>query len=121
MKINNILLVEDNAAICEAMSELLQLEGYTVVVANNGQTALALLKNSVGALPDLILLDLMMPVMDGVEFLRAQNSDEKIAHIPIFIMTANGVPLDIDKFNIVGFLKKPVDIDGLFETLRNLG
>lgn len=118
MKISNILLVEDNAAICDAMSELLQLEGYKVAIANNGQLAWDYLQAS-ATLPDLILLDLMMPVMDGIAFLKAQKSDARIAKIPVFIMTANGVPLDIEKFNVVGFLRKPVDIDKLFDTLRS--
>lgn len=119
MKIKAILLIEDNVAICDAMSELLQLEGYTVMVAHNGQIAIEYLKAQNVALPDMILLDLMMPVMGGVEFLQELRMDENIAHVPVFIMTANGLPLDMEKFNVRGFFRKPVDIDQLFSALQN--
>lgn len=114
-----ILLVEDNIAICDAMAELLQLEGHTVKIANNGKLALDYLQSKDRTLPDLILLDLMMPVMDGVEFLKAQRADVTLASIPVFIMTANGVPLDMEKYNIISFLRKPVDFDKLFAALRD--
>jgi CheY-like chemotaxis protein len=81
-----ILVVEDDEALREGLADALLLEGYRVESAENGQTALRLLK--AGARPCLILLDLMMPVMDGWTFRKELMKDPALADIPVVVMTA---------------------------------
>lgn len=81
-----VLLVEDNAGIREPPAELLAMKGHDVLQAGNGREALALLRQR--PLPGLILLDLMMPVMDGWAFLAEKERDATLAPIPVVIMSA---------------------------------
>jgi CheY-like chemotaxis protein len=84
-----ILVVDDDHAIRESLSELLEDEGYHVAKATNGQEALEVLAR-VGP-PCVILLDLMMPVMDGYEFMGRKTADPALASIPVVVITAAGV------------------------------
>jgi CheY-like chemotaxis protein len=81
-------VVEDDWAVRDALSDALTLEGFEVVCVENGAAALRHLES--GARPCLILLDLMMPVMDGWAFRRAMLSDPALADIPVVVMTAAG-------------------------------
>ncbi len=86
-----ILLIEDDPSIQMTFAELLGQEGYDVEVANHGRDALKKLQElSANQLPNLILLDLMMPVMDGFGFREAQLKQPQWAHIPVVVMSANG-------------------------------
>ena len=85
-----IMVVDDDHAIRESMSELLAEEGYQVAIARNGRQALDLLHR--GPHPCVILLDLMMPVMDGFEFMGRKAADPALASIPVVIITAAGAP-----------------------------
>lgn len=109
-----ILVVEDDAAIRDALSLVLEDEGYRVTGAANGQEALAHLRN--GCRPNLIILDLMMPVMDGWQFRKHQLQDSSLAAIPVVVLSADGNVLqkaaDIDA---VDCLQKPIDLDCLLE------
>ena len=110
-----LLVVEDNADIRECFGELLEAEGFTVILAVNGADALARL-DEMTTLPDLILLDLMMPVMDGFEFRAKQRSDMRVAHIPVVAISAD--PRLDDRHDVLmayGYLQKPCDIDRLVE------
>ncbi len=113
-----ILIVEDDLAIRESLRELLDAEGYSVFLADNGQRALELIAQS----PEiaLILLDLSMPIMDGPTFLRefAAKYPER-AGLPILIMTAAGRS-DIPAHPATLVLRKPLDVDLLMETLLRL-
>lgn len=82
----HILVVEDDKDLRETLSEALELEGYVAVCAENGEAALRYLRS--GARPCLILLDLMMPVMDGWTFRQELLKDEALASIPVIVMTA---------------------------------
>lgn len=82
-----ILVVEDDADIREAFRELLQEQGHEVRTAPNGSAALELL--GTGTLPAVILLDLMMPIMDGFEFRKRQLADLRLAQIPVIALTAD--------------------------------
>lgn len=82
-----ILVVEDEQDIREAVSDLLQMEGYAVETACNGQEALRVLDGP--ADPCLILLDVMMPVMDGHAFMARLREDEAHQHIPVVITSAS--------------------------------
>jgi CheY-like chemotaxis protein len=83
-----ILVVEDDRDLREILGEALQLEGYEVVCVEHGAAALRHLET--GARPCVILLDLMMPVMDGWTFRREILNDEALARIPVVVMTAAG-------------------------------
>ncbi len=93
-------------------------EGYDVLCAGNGKEALNVLASE-SPLPDIIYLDLMMPVMDGFEFRAQQLCDARIQTIPIFILTAE---TEVQKKKIqIGAdeaFKKPIDIDNLLETTK---
>lgn len=104
-----ILIVEDDEGIREAMSLFLEVFGYGVRTAGNGKQALELLAREPA--PQMILLDLMMPVMDGYEFLRARKADAALAQIPVVIVSAFSG--DIPGANVQGFVNKPIDFDRL--------
>ena len=82
----HILVVEDDKDLREGLCEALELEGYVAVCTENGQAALRYL--ATGARPCLILLDLMMPVMDGWTFRKEMMKDATLATIPVIVMTA---------------------------------
>ena len=107
-----ILVVEDDADALEALGDLLESHGYGVASARNGAEALEVLGRS--PLPNLIVLDLLMPTMDGWEFRRRQKNDPRIAKIPVVVVSASSAAKPIDADSI---LRKPVDIDRLLETV----
>ena len=107
-----IMVVEDDADALEALGDLLESHGYAVAGARHGAEALELLSRS--PLPNLIVLDLLMPTMDGWEFRRRQKLDPRIAKIPVVVVSASSAAKPIDADSI---LRKPVDIDRLLETV----
>ncbi len=117
----HVLVVEDDPDIRDSIRELLESEGLTVSVAANGQEALAHL-NETGPLPDLVLLDLMMPVMDGFAFRARQRADPRLARIPVVVLSANP-KLDArhDLLDARAYLTKPCDIDLLLATVAGTG
>jgi CheY-like chemotaxis protein len=122
MELNGrILLVEDDDALRQVLSEVLADEGYRVDAAANGQAALDHLKES-GASPDLILLDLVMPVMDGWAFRDAQRNDARLAHIPTMVLSASFPPdsARMRALDAQAVLSKPVSIDRLMRAVRRL-
>jgi CheY-like chemotaxis protein len=100
-----ILLVEDEAAIREVSEAVLEAEGYRVVSACNGSDALDVLR--AGLRPCMIILDLMMPVMDGWQFRQAQLGDPELLKIPTVVYTAVGnVRETVEKLNVAGGFEK---------------
>lgn len=87
-----ILLVDDDPDIREALAMVLEIAGHTVVAASNGAQALELLRRT--PLPRVILLDLMMPVMDGLTFLREARANPAWRDIPVVVMTAKDLTTD---------------------------
>lgn len=113
-----ILVVDDDDAIRDAVASMLREEGYPVVSASNGREALELLER-IGT-PRLILLDLMMPVMDGYAMLRALKKDERLSHVPIAIITAF-VPRQPESAPAAApVLRKPISRDELLTTVRRM-
>jgi CheY-like chemotaxis protein len=108
-----ILVVEDNDDVREMMTVALELEGHDVQAAANGRQALAQLEN--GLRPCVILLDLMMPVMNGWEFRSALKRDERFKDIPVIVISAVGS--DLGSLGIGCFLPKPVDVDTLLSVV----
>ena len=94
-----ILMVDDEAACRHPMSRLLQIEGYEVTQAADGFEALQRLGEQKH---DLVLLDLLMPQMDGVTFLERIRADARYADLPVFLVTANHDPRLIDRAKALG-------------------
>jgi CheY-like chemotaxis protein len=108
-----ILLVEDDVDVRDAVAETLADAGYEVSTASNGQAALEILRSGT-TLPGLILLDLMMPVMDGWAFRDEQRRDPAISSLPVVALTAHG---DVSALAVDGYLRKPIEPDELLDTL----
>jgi len=105
-----VLIVEDDNDTREMLGRFLELEGYTVETAENGKRALERLGSGVGAC--VILLDLMMPVMDGWQFRQEQIRDASLADIPVIVVSAAGRER-LEKIQANAYLSKPVDLDEL--------
>jgi CheY-like chemotaxis protein len=108
-----IWIVEDDKEIREVTLELFEMEGYDVKAFANGREALDALEES-ERLPNLILLDLMMPVMDGWEFRRRQLADSRLNKIPVVVATADGGALPkAAELGATELIRKPLDIEEL--------
>jgi CheY-like chemotaxis protein len=105
-----ILVVEDDHDIRVSVRLVLEDEGFEVLTVTNGRMALDVLERIV-EIPCLILLDLMLPVMDGWHFAAHLRGHERLGQIPIVIMSAYETPPPPE--GVVGFVKKPVDADSL--------
>jgi len=112
-----VLVVDDDPDILEAVCDILEGEGYRVARARNGREALERLDEEK---PILILLDLMMPVMDGLAFARALRGRERDRSIPIVVISADGDPQKAAALGARGFLAKPFDIDALLAEVASL-
>jgi CheY-like chemotaxis protein len=113
-----VLIVEDDPAIRMALSEALQDEGFDVAAAANGRQALDRLRTA--PLPSAIVLDLMMPVMDGWDFRNAQLQDPTLKQIPVVVVTAAGFSVDTvrTQFGDVTLVPKPVEFFDLVSALE---
>jgi signal transduction histidine kinase len=112
-----ILLVEDDHAIRDVLHQLLDDEGYLVTTAENGQQALDALRTS--AAPDLIILDLRMPVMDGWQFRALQKSDPTLAGIPVLAVSADGSP-QAAAIDAAAYLRKPLSSETLLGVISRI-
>jgi len=100
-----ILIVDDDAEIRQALTEALEGAGHEVAAAKNGAQALEWLRSSPP--PCLILLDLMMPVMDGYEFITQQKLDSKLAPVPVVVITAGRRIAGAKMIDVADVLLKP--------------
>lgn len=111
-----ILLVDDELDLRECIADFLEAEGYSVIQAENGQAALNLLQQ--GLKPSVILLDFMMPVMDGKAFCEAFNNDPNINSLPVILLTAAKVPEEkLAQMKIKEQLDKPIQIEKFLESI----
>jgi CheY-like chemotaxis protein len=116
-KSKKILVVEDDADISLSVKQILQMYGYEVATAFDGQEALDKLRT--GCMPNLIFLDLMMPNVDGFQFYAEFQKDDKINHIPIVVLTADGNTIEKGKkVNAKAALKKPANIDDILDAAK---
>jgi CheY-like chemotaxis protein len=110
-----VLIVEDDDDLREMMAHMLSIEGFEAATVSNGREALEYLHTAIK--PHVILLDLMMPVMDGWEFRRQQKADPDLAPVPVIVLSAldQGRAATVDA---AAFLKKPLDFDRLLALVR---
>jgi CheY-like chemotaxis protein len=118
-----VLVIEDDRDSRLLMQTLLRLEGYSVVGASNGREGLDVTRSEH---PCVILLDLMMPVMDGVEFRQAQVGDPEIRNIPVIVVSArHDARSTASSLGVAGCVGKPIDLEELSatvaETCRTVG
>ncbi len=116
-----VLIVDDEPDNLMLASDLLTFSGATVITAHTGERLLAM----VGEVkPNVIVLDLSMPVMDGWEVQRRLRTRQELMHVPIIALTALAMPEDADRVKAAGFdgyITKPFSKDDIIETLRDLG
>jgi CheY-like chemotaxis protein len=111
-----LLLVEDDVEVAETLDDFLTDEGFRIVTARNGKEALARLRG--GLRPSAILLDLVMPEMDGWQFRREQVADETLRGIATIIFTATAPqPESVLDMTDVEVMRKPIDGDELLRTV----
>ena len=115
-----MLIVEDDRDTREMLGRFLELEGFEVRTASNGQAALDTLHQHDDVPPCVIILDLMMPVMNGWQFREIQKTDPDLAEIPVVVVTAAGPRDDIPSITADAWLSKPVDFDRLLATIGPL-
>jgi DNA-binding response OmpR family regulator len=118
-----ILTVDDDEDIRESVSLLLESEGFETIRAKNGRVAMDYL-NSIpdSKLPDLILLDYMMPVMSGDAFCKEKSLFTRLSHIPVVIMTAGGnlvTIMDKVETEASGYISKPMDIKTILQMIEH--
>jgi CheY-like chemotaxis protein len=112
-----VLIVDDEEAITALLSELVTELGYRSIVANNGQAALAMLR-SLPHPPDLILTDVMMPKMGGVEFVEAARVLPKLRQVPVVMMTA--APAAVQDGLSDALIAKPFELSQLILLIQSL-
>lgn len=113
----SILIVDDDDLLCDMVAALLEMEGYRVTLAHDGLAALALLEREAF---DLILLDLVMPRMDGLQFMRKLH-EERPDHPPIVVMSASISAQILEEgrdYGVGGMIRKPVEPGRLAATVR---
>jgi CheY-like chemotaxis protein len=110
-----VLVVDDDRDIRDSVSDVLSMADYEVVQAANGQAALEQLE--CGRRIDLILLDLMMPVMNGFELLRALRGHEEWRNIPV-VMASSNRGFNADDVGVAAVLRKPYTVDALISVVR---
>lgn len=116
-----ILSIDDDSSILEAISCVLEIDGYEILSAKNGRMALDLLKSlSDSDLPDLILLDYEMPILNGEEFNRERMLDVRLSKIPVVLMTAaSDLHKIMDKMDVEAYLNKPMGVDSILQVAHN--
>ena len=115
-----ILMIEDNIPFTKILSKFLQTKGYAMLVAENGMQGIQLAKQ---AMPDLILLDLMLPGLDGHKVCRLIKYDQKIGHIPVVILTSRDLEEDAElakKHGADAFVVKTTHRQILLDVIQKL-
>jgi CheY-like chemotaxis protein len=115
-----VLIVDDDQAILDSVGEFLRADGFVVVTAANGAEALAHLRAGLGA--DVILLDVMMPVMDGWDFRTEQLADPAIKDIPVVAISASGFARSTIGAQLKAYdvFAKPLELSRFVETVREV-
>ena len=109
-----MLVVEDDAEVRTSVAEILEMEGFAVDTAIHGQQALDKLR--AGAAPSVLLLDLMMPVMNGLELLEHLRGQVEMRSPPVIVLSANR-GYDAEDLGVAAVVRKPFDVDALVENI----
>jgi CheY-like chemotaxis protein len=118
MEKSEILIIDDDEGIIDVLTILLEDVGYKVGQALNGRSGLEYLKSHKDT--KLILLDLMMPVMNGYQFREHQQRDTSMASIPVIVLTAGTMDTErLEAMKVAAYVKKNFDIDTLLEIIRS--
>jgi two-component system, cell cycle response regulator DivK len=115
-----VLIVEDNEKNLKLVRDVLQVKGYETIEAGNGEDGIAL---AVARKPDLILMDIQLPGMNGIEALGVLRSDPRTARIPVAAVTASVMPQDRNKITEAGFdayVGKPINLREFLDTVTRL-
>jgi DNA-binding response OmpR family regulator len=115
-----ILLVEDTISLAENMADILRNQGFEVAIASNGKEAMTLLHNFK---PDLILTDVFMPIMDGLQFTENLRTVSEYSQIPVIMLSAHATAEDVRRGLQAGaneYLKKPCTVEQLENSVRKL-
>lgn len=112
----SILLIEDDSGIRDTVAECLASEGYDVAPMENAREALSWLRNA--ARPDLIMVDLVMPVMNGAQFIDELRGDATLRDIPVVLMTAASATAAMPLPRADGYLSKPFDLGALLDAVE---
>jgi CheY-like chemotaxis protein len=111
-----ILVVDDDCDLRDGLCELFKDEGYQVASARNGREALKYL--AANPLPCAILLDLMMPLMNGWDFLKHRQADARLAGVPVVVMSAMGGDAPANAIGAAAVLSKPLDLERVLNLVR---
>ncbi len=113
-----VLVVDDDPDILASVTTILEMEGFEAARADDGQTALLALHG--GLRPAVILLDLMMPGMNGWEFRAKQLDDDRLADIPVIVFSGDAnVAGRSAELRATGFLRKPIDLETLLAAIES--
>jgi CheY-like chemotaxis protein len=115
-----VLICDDDPVILRLLQVNLEIEGYDVVIAHHGEEAV---DKALAETPDLVLLDIMMPRMDGYEACRQIRSHDETKEVPIVFLSARAQQSDIDKgraYGVSDYLTKPFDPTDLLEVIERL-
>lgn len=118
--VTRVLIAEDEPHIVESLSFVLEREGYAVCAVLDGEAALRELRASA---PDLLILDLMLPRLNGFEVLKAAKADPVLKSIPVIVLTAKGQAQDrrmVEEIGAEGFMTKPFSNHEVVERVREL-
>lgn len=115
-----VLVVDDDQSIQRVLVQTLQLEGYEVATASDGVEALESLQ---GQLPDVVILDVMMPKLDGLDVLKRMRADERTQTVPVILLTARSSQEDIWEgwqSGVDYYMTKPFDVEELLRFLSHV-
>ena len=113
----SLLIVEDDKELAESLATYLHHEGFECEIAHNGQEALSKLERS-PQLPEAILVDIMMPIMDGEELIKKLGNESKWLNIPVVVVTGIANPYARNLGHARHIFQKPVDMNSLVAVLR---
>jgi len=116
-----VLVVEDNDMNMQLVEYLLEEGGYDIVKATSGEEALAITRDAASVAPDLILMDIHLPGMDGLSVVREMKTSTRTQRVPILALTAHAMRGDKDRFleaGCDGYISKPIDVKTFLSSIE---
>ncbi len=121
VRMAKILLVDDDEFTCRLIKEILEDDGHSLIIANDGKAGIEALRNNAGI--DLVIMDIVMPVMNGFEAVKLIRADPAISQVPILAVTIRDTSGDYEDIYAAGcdaFVAKPVEADRLLDRVNAL-